>query len=99
MTVLGRGLLRCTRLHRRAACTSVVADILGDRRIDDNGLAVGVGYDRGVADVIDGRIVGEGAIPPVATGIARADIAVAIVDAAVEPDPWPPVSRVPHVVT
>src|SRR5215468_5166650 len=92
--------LQCRLLLRRwlafeSARSTVVADV-GHGDIVDDGLAVDVG-DLYRTEARDRRVVDEDAVPPVATVVAHAGIAEAIVDAAVEADPRSPVSGAPHI--
>src|SRR5262245_2319351 len=97
MLVLQGSLLLRRWLGLEAVRSTVVADV-GHGDIIDHGLAVDVG-DLDRTEARDGGVVDENAVPPVAAVVADPGIAEAIVDAAVEADPRPPISSAPHIDT
>jgi len=83
--------------HANALRAAVVADaVLNDRTVDDDIALVDIG-DVDAADVVDGAVVGELIAVPIASLIADADIAKAVVDPAVEADIAAPVSAMETV--
>src|SRR5579859_1731017 len=89
--------------HQTRAGTTGVAEVIGGRAthdidVVDDGLIVSVVDDVDV-DVVDGRVVLESIAGPAATVVTLADVAEAVVDAAVEADVRPPVAGVERVRT
>ena len=64
--------------------------------IVDDGFVVDVG-DVDAAEIVDGPVVREDAVSPVAALVAGAHIAETVIDAAVESDMRPPISGVPNI--
>ena len=96
--VRGR-LLRRGRLGPDAASSAVIADVI-HRGVVNDGLVVDVGdMHAGVGDIVDGGVVEKVPALPIAAFIARAAVAEAVIDAAVEPDVRSPVAGVEHVCT
>src|ERR1700678_4224573 len=89
-------LLRC-RPCGRAAIPAVEAGAI-DRVVHGHRLVIDVG-DPDIGDVVDGAVVEERAMIPMAAVIAIAGIAKAIVDAAIEAHFASPVSGVEGVAT
>src|SRR5579883_1967198 len=90
MLLAREGLLLRRRPRGRAAIAAVEADAI-DPVVHDHRLTIDVG-DPDIADVVDGAVVEEGAMVPMAAVIAVAGVAVAIVDAAIEADFAPPIA-------
>jgi hypothetical protein len=88
-------------LNAQTSTATVVADPIGGLRavvhvVYDHVTVVDVRYPR--AHVVDGTVVIEVVVLPVASEIAEADIAKAIIDAAVEADVWAPISTVEAIM-
>src|SRR5690349_19503001 len=92
---IDRGQFLLGRLYLRSAGAAVEAD-LGYVHVVDNSLIIDVGY-VDAAEVVDRAVVTEDAAAPEASAIAHAAIAEAVIDAAVEADVRPPVSRIPEI--
>src|SRR5262249_2717681 len=90
-----RGLLLRAGPRVDAARSAVVADVV-DGGVVDHRLTVDV-TDVGIADVIDGTVVIELVVAPVATFIAMSEVAEAVDDTAVETDLRAPVAGVPDI--
>src|SRR6185437_749851 len=97
MALTGPCALLRGRLRGDAATTTVVADTVHVNIVDDRPVDVHV-VDVGDVDVVDGAVVVEVAPAPFATGIAVAEVPVAVIDAAVEADARTPVTAVPAIV-
>jgi len=101
MVLVHRGNFRRARLNANAAVTSVVADAVGRLRAvvdvvyDDVALIV---VANAGADVGDGAVVVEIIALPVASEEAEADVAEAVVYAAIEADVRTPISAVEAIV-
>jgi hypothetical protein len=94
VALLGERDLLWRRSRRNPAGAAVEAD--SRRVVDDDGLAVDVG-DCDAADVVDGPVVEERPIPPVAALIAGPAVAEPIIDAAIETDFGSPIAIVENV--
>src|SRR5262249_38314293 len=78
-----------------AAGTAIVAQV-GYVRVVDHRLGVDV-VNRGRAEIVDGAVIAEDAVLPVAALIADAHITEAVIDAAVKPDMRPPIASMPDI--
>src|SRR6266851_8415589 len=93
VSLTDRCLFRRGRLGVNAAIAAVVADsIHGD--VIDHGLVVDIG-DVYVADIVYGAVVVQTAALPIAAFVAAADVAIAVIDPAVETDVRTPVAYMP----
>jgi len=81
-----------------AATAAVVRDAVDGGVVDDDRAVVDVGDSRDV-DVVDGAVVVEVTALPVATVIPAAGVPVAVVDATVEANVWPPEAAMKEVDT
>src|SRR5258708_5860523 len=90
----GPRLFRGGRRHLNPAFTAVVTDsVHGD--VIDHGLVVDIGDVRG-GYIVHCAVVVQTAALPVAAFVAPANVTVAVIDPAVEPNVRPPVAEMPH---
>ncbi len=88
---LGRG------LRRRSASPAIEADIIHGRMIERHLLVVGV-VNAGRVHVVDGRVVDEGTVVPIAATIAFAEVPKAVVNPAIKAQVRAPISGMPDVI-
>jgi hypothetical protein len=93
VALLGEGLLPRSGLYPNTATSSVVADTIDG--VDDCPLVDVV--DDGDVYVVYSTVIEELSSTPVTAFVADSDVAVTVVDSAVEADVWTPISDIPDI--
>jgi len=84
------------RLGGCSANAVVIADVVHHGRVVDDRSAVHIGDVLNV-EVIHCPVVVEEPVAPIPARIANSEVAEAVVNAAIEPDHWPPVAGIPAI--